>query len=580
MRPPIRPIAALCAAAACFFPASIIRNAPISDAYALSATAGSAEALSIPDDSINVDISKMSSGHGGIFPVSGDMWDSKTGGLAVTNYRRGPKPAVELPWMSASKSMKLRKMSMFFTIQVPNKENTNSVDKIREAFSIRLKFRTEGLIDGGTTLNNRKFDISLNPLLSTSNTLTYNVRLPISVYGDTFQASIVFNYMGKDTLTEEKVTLSAIGMADDPGEYSMCSAKLPGGEGVYVTMNTDDITPEEQADFMRMLCRYVNSLADITNIHHDDIYIMFDEKYAECPCCDHAIMSYDFSTATVMMPVGYNEHCFKDTVKNRQLDWGLMHEISHCYAFTGYETEFAKAYNFSLDDVHTNIRAITSMQNCLQLRSNNIVKNGVDLGDYTTALINAQPEFDAEKGFYDVINAYGRYASGVQNGWNILEKLFSGEYESPYLTNDVVYSALDTINSSENYRYGFDDGEHTQILFKSADTYRFINSMYYLCKNAGNANYRFNSFICDYMGADEFAGFINEKTNFSELGEANISHLSGDVNLDRTTDISDQERLTGYMNNTQGLSPEGAFNADFDKNGYIDQNDFMSLSAE
>ena len=570
-------IAAVCSAAVCLVPASSIRTTTALKANAVPVTAGTSKAMSIPDSSINVKINKINSAHGGAISFTSNEWTPNKNGSSITYYKRGIKPSIELPWISSSHSLILRKSRLSFNISVPNNENTNTIDKIRNSFSIRVTYRKEGHSDGGTVLNNSRFNISLDPALSNYHTLTYNISLPISVYGDSFKAGIEFRSGNENTLINEKVTVSGLAMSDYDYGCSLCSAEMPGGETIHMNIDTQDIPKEVIEDYMRMLCRYINSLSELTNIHHKDIYVMFDERYVDCACCDHAIISPDYTTAVVMMPVNYNADSFMQTIRDGRLDWGLMHEISHCYAFTGYENEFAKAYNFSLDDVHTNVRAITAMQNCQQLRDTAIVKNGVYLGCYEEAMINAQPECDAEKGFYDIINVYGKYAAKIPGGWEILEDLFSGEYESPYLTNDVVYGALDGINMSENYRYGFDDGIHTPMLFLSADTYRFVNSMYYLCQNAGFDNYRFSTFISDFVGADEFAGFIYEKTNYSELGEANISHLAGDVDLDRETGPSDYECLTGYMKNTNGLSPEGAFNADIDKNGYIDQNDLNTI---
>ena len=145
------------------------------------------------------------------------------------------------------------------------------------------------------------------------------------------------------------------------------------------------------------------------------------------------------------------------------------------------------------------------------------------------------------------------------------------------LTSDPVLQEV--IDEKSNYWY-------KDILFKSPDTYRFINSMYYLSKNAASNGYgatkeNFKKFLKEFAGANVFANFV-KSTNKSSLGEASVSKIKGDLNLDKkvnSTDIifADRYFADNYNANNNGLSPEGAFNFDMNSDGYINQEDLNQL---
>jgi len=350
-------------------------------------------------------------------------------------------------------------------------------------------------------------------------------------------------------------------------------------------MKTDGFTTEETKNYMKMLCRYVNSLSDITGIKRKDVYVMFDElngcpgEYPnECPCMTIGTISSDDSVPLVLMPRSYSTTAFKNTVKNCQLDWGMMHELSHCYSFATDNKHFASAYNYTGDDVSTNVRGVTALQNCSQLRSTYVVKGSTNVGNYTTALINATYSFEGERPFYEVINVFGKYAK--KYGWVSLEKLYGGDFDSPNIINGVVYGAIESLKYDKNSKYYNKD-----IKFTSADTYRFINNLYYLSKNAsgyGKSKEQFKSFIKNFVGVNVFGDFINFKSNDSSLYEAGISDIKGDLNLDgrlTSADITEANKYfaDNYNLNNNGLTPEGAFNFDMNSDGYINQEDLNKL---
>jgi hypothetical protein len=246
-------IAAVCSAAVCLVPASSIRTATALKANAVPVTAGTSKAMSIPDSSINVKINKINSAHGGAISFTSNEWTPNKNGSSITYYKRGIKPSIELPWISSFHSLILRKSRLSFNISVPNNENTNTIDKIRNSFSIRVTYRKEGHSDGGTVLNNSRFNISLDPALSNYHTLTYNISLPISVYGDSFKAGIEFRSGNENTLINEKVTVSGLAMSDYDYGCSLCSAEMPGGETIHMNIDTQDIPKEVIEDYMRML---------------------------------------------------------------------------------------------------------------------------------------------------------------------------------------------------------------------------------------------------------------------------------------------------------------------------------------
>ena len=584
MKPIKSLIAAVSALTLCITPFAL-NNAPAATvSYAASSTAGTASTLSIPDNNIELNLSRRRYGGGAGFAASGNGWDTSDGGNTLSSSAKY-KSRVSIGWLN--NGSKITKRNFYVTLQVPKSCTTSP----RELIEINVQYQEGSHSEGSMTLNNEKLQITnITPANSSVN--KYSIVVPFSAYGDKFKVNVDFTHNGAYTLQNQLTTVSSFAVSDADIGYTHCDATYSSGESIHMLLKTDGASTEETRQYMRMLCRYMNSLSDITGIKHKNIYVMFDEPHTTCPQCNHFVMSSDGTTVVVMMPENYGNFgansgliSYKDTLKNCQLDWGLMHELAHCYSFTSKDSRFAAVYNYSLDDAHTNARGAVALQNCAQLRNIEVVLDGHKLGKYNTALTKARDLYSSDP-IFQVIGVFGKYGSTVTDGWVKLEKYFSGTYngengqfESPNIINGVVYGAQEVIDEKSYYWY-------KDILFKSPDTYRFINSMYYLSKNAASNGYgaskeNFKKFLKEFAGANVFANFV-KSTNKSSLGEASVSKIKGDLNLDKkvnSTDITFANRYfaDNYNANNNGLSPEGAFNFDMNSDGYINQEDLNQL---
>ena len=217
------------------------------------------------------------------------------------------------------------------------------------------------------------------------------------------------------------------------------------------------------------------------------------------------------------------------------------------------------------------------MQNCLQTRDVQVVFNGHNVGNYKTALNNAKIFANEGDPFFEIADFFGRYGNQIDNGWIKLETYFGGVYGNPNIINSVVYGAQEAIDQYSSYWW------YNENTFKTADTYRFINSIYYLGREAASNGYGatkndFKKFIRNFVGANVFTKYIVEKTNISDLGEASVSRLKGDLDLDGKITSADVTLGNKYFADNysvpdNGLTPEGAFNFDTNSDGYINQED-------
>ncbi len=619
-------IAATAALAICFTPTASPIAKPKNVSYAVINTAGTSATLNMPDSSIYVSCSKRKYGGGGALNIKTELnpnkasalygtwnWDSKRKAYVYTPPKKGNvhyKPNFTTGWI---KTDKLRKYNLYYTVKVPKKYSDTDIAKL---ITITETNRTNDHSKDGNPFiiernNANKNTFTITKYKEDSTYTTYNVKFPVSVYGDEVKIDIKLEDIdgapsftkksNQDTMNSnvDDIEFSSFSMSDGDIGYTRCDASYANGESVHMLINLESasssnggLSTDQLHTYMRTICRLMNSLSDITGIKHKDIYIMFDDDQSGCPQADHFVISNDGNAVVVRMPVAYfvnGTYAFLSTIKNNMLDWGFMHELSHCYSFTGVEKKFAQAYNHTIDDAHTNARGATAMQNCDQLKNIKIVLDSqYYLGNYKEALTKARSHKNSEAEVYDIIKVFGWYANNINDGWIKLEKYFGGEYDNPYVNNGALCAAQEAMNATD-YKY-YSTYNNKPIKFDSSETYRFINSMFYLSKQAASNGYgaskdSFRKFLKNVVTDNVFAKFIVNKTNNGYLGEATVSTLKGDLNLDKKitsvdVDLGQKFLADNYNNPKNGLTPEGAFNFDTDSNGYINQEDLNNIKKK
>lgn len=259
------------------------------------------------------------------------------------------------------------------------------------------------------------------------------------------------------------------------------------GENIHISMKFNCSENNIQI-WIKALCRYVNSLSNLTGVKKNNIYILeFADQLCICPNADNSIIPASTSVPAVLVPtilcstVLWNntyqdvETSIKDSPNSIHLLY--LHELSHCYA----TNKFNNTFNCNIDDGNTNVRGITAMQNCIELNNTVLYANQV-LGTYQTAIRNLADSKYEENVNFKIMNMFASYieAFGNKNGWSILERYFEGGdqfFNANLYSSDVIKNVKDELKKSTNA-----DKNNCNNLCE--ESLRFINSMQFLQQNA------------------------------------------------------------------------------------------------
>lgn len=246
--------------------------------------------------------------------------------------------------------------------------------------------------------------------------------------------------------------------------YKRVDVKSPNGENFAIYIRNDSkISTTELTNWAKRMSMLSNSLSNMTGVKLKTTYIVFDDPDAE---------SYAYATNGKIVDgnsyngyIGLNEEGTDEVLASiatgkNEITWGLMHELSHCY-----DTETSSHNNYygfwnndnCFDEYVTNMRALTAIQNCDNLRSMNINytdNNIVGKYDKILKLINppvTDPMFHYALKLSNIANTYG---------WDKLEKYFAASSDNSY-TNTENKSAAAVVNeicgtsfsTSNNYEF-------------------------------------------------------------------------------------------------------------------------------
>lgn len=570
-------LSAVLAASLCLS-ATFTNISTISQKASAATSAGTSTTLSIPDANIKISTKRFSNGSGVSIPLTASCCTT-SGDFYICNNTGSP--SISTDWV-ANQDM-LRKRNVTFSVEISNTlisklGATNNPDMIKKLFNIKYTARSKNASGSyrktGSPRTVEKYTVTkMHESYQTHSGYTrYNIVANVVPFGTELKADLVVNrsYLSANAIKVNKSGAISTGDFDHAKSTVTCS----NGQNIVVEFpyKKASIKVDLYENWLRTVARLASSVSDITGIKYDNVYIVIDDEQTSCPQCDHFAISDDAMNAVVRVDTGTTYNSVIPAMKNGQLDWGLMHEISHCFSFTGTEKTFAQGYNYSVDDVHTNVRGIVAFQNCSQLRNISLVLDGNNVGTYTKAMTNAANQCKG-KVLFDALGVFGKYVSkNGQTGWNNLEKYFLAEdTNGALLMNNIVCDARTAM-----YNGGYDYNKHK---FNCDDDYRFINSMYYLCKtDSSYGKNQFTKYIKEIVTPEVFVNYLDSCN--SALGEASISSLKGDLNLDEKITSADKTLLNQYMNNTKGLLPQAVANADMNGDGYVDQTDVNLLSKK
>ena len=525
--------------------------------------------ISIPADSIPVKVKSFGADTivGSSFNMStwkavdlnnsdGDYyWENK----GSAKYRYMINHAYSIKSTTDSSVELLNRYNVSFQIELGRTNIT--ADEVKSLLTLTVVSKNAGRPDGSGVLYN-------NPVVSGSNG-KFQVKFNIISYGEKISYKLGFTRTNNSSI---KITSGSLSTANV--NYYMVTTEY-NGENIQAIV-PNKIHAATARTWAKRTCQMVNSLSDVTGMKKETVYIVFNDPATSCPQCHNAVISNDYYSPTVRLTTS-SSNAVVNAAKKGNMDWGEMHEISHAYSFKGLVTDksgnaerkFVDNYCHNLDDIHTNVRALTAMQNCNQLRNikvyieNNTAKGGT----YLTAmnvLTNPSNGVAKDESLFILADKYVDFA--IKYGWDNLETFFKA-------TGDVTLSASD-INTAAKFAEkwsvsGKVFGEDWS--FASIESYKCINSFSKLAQLEGM---KFDAFLNDCIGGsvfvDCYTALLNEKD----------SAKLGDVNLDGKINSTDSLMLNKSTIGLVEFSPKSALNADVNGDGYVNILDVTALNKK
>lgn len=528
-------------------------------AYAAPHRAESASEISVSDSEISIHTDQISrEAAKSIELETGDSWEYDK--RARTYKCAAGKTKYCLSYNFSTYA--LDKQTLSITLRVTNSSITDTAEKIVEL--VTLSTPSGNNIYSCTAEKDTK--------KSTPQTVFYTVKASfISYYGNSF---VALNFDSK--LKDHELTISNCTVSADNVGCMYSTVTDNKGQKLHMDLKKNSgFSDSKYNNWLRNLGRYTSSLSAITDIKYEDIYISFDDPSVQQPtsCCDYVVNESGQSVGVLIKFQPDTSGFILEQVMNGLFDWGIMHEISHAYSHLNGNNKSYEQFNTTGDEGLVNVRGITAIQNCSELRNINIGINGIDLGSYKHAMKNSADVYGSN-GLFDQLYIYDKYANSFREGWNVLEKITHGADSG--ISSEALNGAIQFISESGKYTYG--GWGSNSICFSTRDTLRFINVLYFLSTNHpeyGTSKDKFKKFLNDYVGIDIFAHYYRERTNNDNY--YNQSIIYSDVNGDRVFNENDLLALKSFVAGKSALAPEGVYQADYNGDGCVNEQDAVDM---
>ncbi len=247
----------------------------------------------------------------------------------------------------------------------------------------------------------------------------YEIRYDFITYGTDLSFKTAY-FSGTESLAVTHCTYTSNG-----SDYVKAQAKTPDGENLFVSIR-NNIDERNFSIWMKNITMYINSLKDVTGFSRGTMYLLFDDH--ECGTAHSANYKLDtqkeINGFTVFSISATDELLDVMNTNAKGITWCVMHELSHSYACHTANNTFDTNYNYH-DEVHTNVRGITAIQNCQNLQNIRIYDNGAS-GTYNTIYSQRTPD---ENDFLFYM-AKKMVLIGDKYGWNKLRFFFSADTAS------------------------------------------------------------------------------------------------------------------------------------------------------
>ena len=528
-------------------------------AYAAPPKAEAASEISVPDSAISIKTDNVIRGAVKSTELEmGDNWEYNKKSLSYKCAAGKTKYCLSCNYSARA----LDKQTLSFTLKVQNNSATDTAEKI-------VKLVTLSASSGN---NIYSYTAEKDTKKSTPQTAVYTVKGSfISYYGNT---AVDLNFDSK--LKDHEISVSNCTLTADNEGCLYSTVTDNKGQKLHMDLKmSSDFSDSKYNSWLRNLGRYISSLSDITDIKYDNIYISFDDPSVWQPtsCCDYIVNGSGQAVGVLIKFQPDTSGFILNQVMNGLFDWGIMHELSHAYSHLNGNNKCYEQFNTAGDEGLVNVRGITAIQNCSELRNINIGINGIDLGNYKHAFRNSADSYNSN-GLFDQLYIYDKYANSFKDGWNVLEKITHGADSG--ITSEALNGAIQFISESGKYTYG--GYSSNSICFRTRDTIRFINVLYFLSSNHpdyGTSKDKFKKFLNDYVGIEIFAHYYRDWTQNDNY--YNQSIIYSDVDGDRVFNENDLKALKSFVEGKKALTPEGVYQADYNGDGCVNEQDAADM---
>lgn len=334
---------------------------------------------------------------------------------------------------------------------------------------------------------------------------SYILDFDVITHGNSFEYS-TSSFSGVKNL---KCVSSCISPQSNSGNYYQIEAKTPNGENIFISSKYPGNYSTNMEKWAKKLCMYANSLSDVTGVKLGTVYICFDDPDADAYAWAYSANWYMNETMDRLGFIALSKNSSDvelDFAANKPdvMTWTLMHEIAHSYAIGCKPSNF-DGFRFN-DEYLTNVRGLTAIQNC-----DNLKKLKINLNEHyaTYDKIFAQMNCSVNTdpcGFH----ATKLVEIGNQYGWDKLEKYFRAESDYNYERPENI-AAAGTLADHLGIT-----GKSKDKLLKNADYLKYVNSCRKLMQLCWN-HYNDNSFIAFVDQHFTKTGVINTLKNINVL---------------------------------------------------------------
>ncbi len=330
---------------------------------------------------------------------------------------------------------------------------------------------------------------------------SYNLVYIVEHYQDCSKYLIdKFKFESKDY--KGKFTVNSANYYSDDLSHILVTATCKNGtngDNFVAKIRRSTATDDNIKAWAKRSCLLINALKEITGNSVGTLYMYLDDPKTVL-ANGNVNTAYKADYISFGAYTGYSVAASTTIINSiasgrNELTWVQLHEVSHCYC----ENSIRKNFGYVSDDVCTNVRHLSAIGNCTNLKNVNIVINDGDEKygfKYNTFFDKKFPVYISN----DSAMMMGKAMVNIANktSWDRIETALSNNTAS---NSNWSYTNADNIHLAEIVRkkYGFNIPSQ-----KYDEYYKFINSLrsiYVRCFRKNRViDDEFTAFLDQYFG--------------------------------------------------------------------------------